>query len=137
MAAGSQAVLVTFQKILDPTSVVRESEYARSASGLSALNQIQGVFERMAQGGAGVPLQELERFAALADQLVANSGSGLTGRRARLERTAQNYGLDPSLIFDDAPSEEPLGAPQGATPPAASGGLVYDPATKTLKPRVP
>ena len=53
MAAGSQAVLVTFQKILDPTSVVRESEYARSASGLSLIEQVAGALERLKEGGAG------------------------------------------------------------------------------------
>src|SRR3990167_5308599 len=41
-AAGSQGVLVTFQKILDPTSVVRESEYARSSAGLSLLGRMEG-----------------------------------------------------------------------------------------------
>lgn len=114
MAAGSQAVLVTFQKILDPTSVVRESEYARSASGQSALNQIQGFYERLAKGGAGVPVSELEKFANLAATFVEQSQSGLSGRRARLERMATSYNLDPSLIFDDAP----MGTDPSASTPA-------------------
>ncbi len=121
MAAGSQAVLVTFQKILDPTSVVRESEYARSASGQSVMNQMEGFLERLARGGAGVPVPELERFAALADKFVQNAGSGLEGRRARLSRTANYYGLEPSLIFDDADLSAPDEAPASA--PAIPSGM--------------
>ena len=123
MAAGSQAVLVTFQKILDPTSVVRESEYARSAAGQSAMNQIQGFYERLATGGAGVKVDELEKFALLADQFVRQAGSGLTGRRARLEATAKEYGLNPSLIFDSDVGSDPAAATSSAVPPAVSAAL--------------
>ena len=117
MAAGSQAVLVTFQKILDPTSVVRESEYARSASGLSLLDQAKGQYEKLKQGGAGMTLEQLGSFARFADEAVAKLAEGRVGKeRARIKRFADAYGIDPTLIF-----EGKLGAPP---PPAqaADGG---------------
>ncbi len=117
LAAGSQAVLVTFQKILDPTSVVRESEYARSASGQSLLSRMEGIVQTIAKGGAGVPVSELEKFSQLASEMLKNSDTGLAGRRGRLQRTAQKYGIDPSLVFDDSPTGG--GAGQGAAASSA------------------
>ena len=76
MAAGSQAVLVTFQKILDPTSVVREREYARSSSGLSMFERVKGAAEKLGKGGAGVSVSELQAFARLADEAVSKFGGG-------------------------------------------------------------
>lgn len=110
LAAGAQAVLVTFQKILDPTSVVRESEYARSASGQSLISQIEGWAQRLEKGGAGVPVAELQKFANVAKEFVKASESGLSGRRARLEQTAKRFKIDPSLIFDS-----PVGSAESAT----------------------
>jgi hypothetical protein len=100
LAAGSQAVLVTFQKILDPNSVVRESEYARSAAGQSMVSRIEGFTQKLAQGGAGVPVAELEKFKTMADEFIKAADNGLSGRRSRLERQAKAFGIDPSLIFD-------------------------------------
>lgn len=125
MAAGSQAVLVTFQKILDPTSVVRESEYARSASGQAVMARIQGFADKLAQGGAGVPVDELEKFAALGKDFIKAADSGLAGRRARLERDAKHFNIDPALIFDTEAGMAPTAsiAPPGATGVATSGAI--------------
>ncbi len=101
LAAGSQAVLVTFQKILDPTSVVRESEYARSGAGQSLLNRIQGAYDRLAKGGAGVPLTELENFANLAREMTRQQAQYAQSQRKTFEKTAIKHGLDPSEIFGD------------------------------------
>lgn len=101
LAAGSQAVLVTFQKILDPTSVVRESEYARSAAGQALMSRIQGFSERLQMGGAGVPLAELEKFAQLANEMVHASTSDYTRAvQNRIGRTADHYKIDRNLVFD-------------------------------------
>lgn len=109
MAAGSQAVLVTFQKILDPTSVVRESEYARSAAGQALLARIQGAAERLAQGGAGVPVTELEAFAALADQFVqqATTNQSLQMIRGRIAATADRYRIPHEVVFGVEPQAPP------------------------------
>jgi len=99
MAAGSQAVLVTFQKILDPTSVVRESEYARSQAGMSALKQIEGFADRMARGGVGVTYDELVKFKKLGQEMVARGEMELEGTRKQFEDLALESGINPSNIF--------------------------------------
>ena len=117
MAAGSQTVLVTFQKILDPISVVRESEYARSASGQALLAQVEGAVEKLGKGGAGVTLEQLAAFARLADEAVAKLSNGrVRDERERIGRFADHYGIDKSIIFSGSLG---TGAPPAPTTAAA------------------
>ena len=122
LAAGSQAVLVTFQKILDPTSVVRESEYARSASGQALLARAEGALEQLQKGGAGVPLAELTKFANLAKEIARATNEYENTVRSRLTKQAERYKIDPVLIFGEAPAEAPApdlsgqAAPKGNDP---------------------
>ncbi len=97
--AGSQAVLVTFQKILDPSSVVRESEYARSPQGVSMLGRMEGFIDRLSRGGAGVPVADLEQFVRTAEQFSQHYKNSLEGERARMTDMAVEAGLDPTQIF--------------------------------------
>ena len=111
---GSQAVLVTFQKILDPTSVVRESEYARTASGQSFLNRLAGYEQKLAQGGAGMTDGELAAMVETARQFMSDMQTFTGGARKRIESQSKQYNLNPSSIFDDAGSAggsnaDPLG----------------------------
>lgn len=120
---GSQAVLVTFQKILDPTSVVRESEYARTATGQSFLNRIEGFTERLAQGGAGMTDAELQAMVGTAREFLAGMQNFNAGTRQRLERTATEYRLDPRMIFDDVDigGGQSQSTPSGPSSAPASG----------------
>lgn len=110
---GSQAVLVTFQKILDPTSVVRETEYARSAEGLAFMSRLEGYAERLRAGGAGVPDHELAGMVETARQFVEKMDGFTKGERRRLEKIVGKYQIDPSMVFSETevPPAEPDAAP--------------------------
>lgn len=114
MNAGSQAVLVTFQKFLDPTSVVRESEYARSAEGLAIAERARGFVEKLLQGGAGVTLQELETFAALGreinERLAKEGDSLLSSERARISAIAGRYEIPVELVIPRYDYSKPAGS---------------------------
>ncbi len=110
---GSQAILVTFQKILDPNSVVRESEYARSPEGLGLMNRLQGYFERLSEGGAGVPIEELASMVETARQFTEGAQEWNAAQKATIGSQATQYGIDPGLIF---------GTQAGTPPPAVTGG---------------
>ena len=97
--AGSQGVLVTFQKILDPLSVVRESEYARSAQGLSLLAAIQGKYDLYTEGGAGVPKAELEKFVALARQFAQNQRNSNAVTMESVSSIVEQYKINPKSVF--------------------------------------
>lgn len=92
--AASQGVLVAFQKLLDPTSVVRESEYARSGSGQSLVNRIEGKWEQLTRGGAGVAAEDLNEFVTLAQQFYENYNDDLIDLMIRTKNIADDYGLD-------------------------------------------
>lgn len=112
---GSQAVLVTFQKILDPTSVVRESEYARTASGQSLLNRIEGYTQRLAQGGAGMTEGELAQMVQTAGEFVTQLNAHTQGQRKRIETQAKRRKLDLGSIFDDVATGAPAPTTQQGT----------------------
>lgn len=122
LAQGSQAILVTFQKILDPTSVVRESEYARSAAGQSLLNRIAGGAEQLAKGGAGVRLGELEKFANLAREMAKAQKSTLGATRKRLEMTADRYNIPKELVLEGDSGTTTESGPTRRPIPGIPGG---------------
>ncbi len=92
--AASQGVLVTFQKLLDPTSVVRESEYARSSEGTSLLERIQGLYTQIVQGGAGLTATSLKEFIDLGKQFYAGYQSQMLNYAQRTQTQAESYGLN-------------------------------------------
>lgn len=49
-----QFLINAFSKIVDPKSVVRESEYARTPEGIALFNRVPGWLEKLQGGGAGI-----------------------------------------------------------------------------------
>lgn len=121
LAAGSQAVLVTFQKILDPTSVVRETEYDRSAAGQSVMNRVAGAFERLSQGGAGIRLGELEKFATLAKEAAQSQKGAIEPIRERIGKTADRYKIPRELVVEGAATPAATTTAPASAP--AGGGM--------------
>ncbi len=92
--AASQGVLVTFQKMLDPTSVVRESEYARSGQGLSLLGRLEGMYTKLVQGGAGISAKDLKEFVDLSNTFLENYKDQANQSIGLIEKQSKNYGLN-------------------------------------------
>lgn len=92
--AASQGILITFNKLLDPNSVVRESEYARSAEGLSLLGRIEGKYEQLKTGGAGLTATDLKEFVDLGNLFLQNYKDQARQSIALIDRQAKNYGLN-------------------------------------------
>lgn len=127
---GSQAVLVTFQKILDPTSVVRESEYARTPEGLGLIQRIEGMVERLQAGGAGVPAEELAAMVTTAQEFLKGMEGWNDLERERITGTAKDFGLNPERVFGVAAAADrqqakpaPSAGPKGMT--VGPDGQVY------------
>ena len=118
VAQGAQTVLVAFQKILDPTSVVREAEFDRSAAAQSMYQRVRGAAERLAVGGAGVPVAELRKFHTLAKEAAAAQKSAyLSAVKERIGRNADRYNIPRELVFEALPEEAVSDVPRD-TPPA-------------------
>ena len=123
-AGASQAVLVTFQKILDPLSVVREGEYARTSQSLPMDSRIQGWLAKYAGqydpqtgkwigNGTGVPVQDLRAMVETAREWFKASEGVTSGVRRRITDTAAQYKLDPRNIFDDTVMPSGSGSSNG------------------------
>lgn len=52
--ALDQGLITMYNKLTDPNSVVRESEYARTPENLPLLNRLTGAIQKVQQGGAGL-----------------------------------------------------------------------------------
>lgn len=58
MLAVDQTLITVLNKMLDPSSVVRESEYARTPNDQAFLDRIKGKIEKIQSGGAGLTPEE-------------------------------------------------------------------------------
>lgn len=96
--AASQAIITTFNKVLDEGSVVRESEYARSPAGQALLSRLQGAFERISRGGPGMKDEELQSFADMARLFAERQVKAASSSKKQLDAIADAYGLDKDLI---------------------------------------
>jgi lysozyme len=86
--AASQGVIITFNKILDPTSVVRESEYARSGEGQSFVQGLEGMVQKFQKGGAGLTIEGLEEFVSTGEEFMKGYQESLqTSRQLALNRS--------------------------------------------------
>lgn len=92
--AAGQGILVTFQKVLDPTSVVRESEYARSSSGLSLVNRIEGKYDQLKRGGPGITVEDLKQFVDLGQRFMKGYEGQMIDYAKRSKIQSENYGLN-------------------------------------------
>lgn len=120
-----EGIRVTFAKILDPTSVVREAEYARQGFGLSAFDKLRGMYQQYVEGGGNIPEPILREMVETARQFV----QGARERSVRIQQHYRNIAIREQLNPDNIIIT--LG--QGG-PPAASPGTITAPAPTATAP---
>lgn len=121
-----QALISIFNKINDPGSVIRESEYARTPEGLALSNRIQGSLEKIRAGGAG--LTDADRAdLVVASKIIANERGGTYNQtRSGYVNLAQQMTLDPQLITATMPEFSPYSF-QAAQPGTSPTPTFQDP----------
>lgn len=124
--ATSQAIITAFNKVLDPTSVVRETEYDRSGSGQALLSKIEGKIATINQGGPGLTKESLQELVNLGKTYEANAKRSIEAEQKRAREEAQYYGLNADFVSAPAPVNE--------SAPGTDGGSTYTaPATPAGK----
>lgn len=93
-----QTVITTFNKILDPTSVVRESEYARTNQDLSYLASIKGKWDKVLNGGAGLTPEERQAMLTMIRNFAEEASKKYNARAEEYRGLAEAYGYDPARI---------------------------------------
>lgn len=121
--ATSQAIIISFNKMLDPTSVVRESEYDRSAAGQALLSTIGGKVAALARGGPGLTVASLQEVVDLGNVYAKNAKESIDAEKARAVAFGKKYGLDADYIgggyvrpINDAPAVVPAVVPVATSP---------------------
>jgi hypothetical protein len=111
--AGDLALIFNYMKILDPGSVVRESEFAQAAATGSYGEQIQAAVQRI---GTGERLTEVQRkdFVDRARRLFESQAGNYQANAAAYTSLATAFGIDPSLVvvdysYVDPTLSDPLG----------------------------
>lgn len=121
-AVSDRALVIAFAKILDPTSVVRESESAAIANSGAFDEGMKSLLKNALQGTGNLPPAIRDEIVQLAQTMYANKFPGAQQRVEMLKRTAKYAGLPEELVFPgslSAPAAPPAGvvpAPLSFTP---------------------
>lgn len=111
LIAVDQALITTFNKLLDPTSVVRESEYARTASDQSFLNLLKGKWEKIQSGGAGLTQDEREAIARMGREFANAAEQRAQPIIQQYTNDAIQIGVDPNRIIGGIGEARTVSAP--------------------------
>lgn len=122
-AAADQALVVLFQKMLDPGSVVREGEFARTAAGQSIISRGEAYFTKLQEGGVGITDDMRQDMINIATQIQKGSIDAFKSQAQFYIQEANRYNIDPSRILG------PIGTFEGVmdTPAAADTGGYFIP----------
>lgn len=96
---ADQALAVMFQKMLDPDSVVRESEYARTPEGVGVLQRISSYVEKWQKGGLAISDADRAALYDIAKKLLVVEKQTMNELIERYTMIAKDYGIEPKLIF--------------------------------------
>jgi hypothetical protein len=120
--AGDLAGATKIMKILDPGSVVRESELGMAMAATGAMDRLYNYAGSVVNGTKLTPKQRQD-FQALADQLYSESAKQYNGKRGEYAGFATDYGLNADRIVGPTITSPKLPKPSAevATAPPASG----------------
>jgi hypothetical protein len=120
--AGDIAATYSFMKMMDPNSVVRESEFMMLGKTGSLPEQIQQLFNRAASGEGLTPAMRAD-IQKKAREVYANSQTFFKKHKGNYTEMAQRFRIDPRNVVYDFEDAEPA-AP--AAPPAPQQGQRLD-----------
>lgn len=98
-AALDQGLITMFNKLTDPNSVVRESEYARTPENLPLINRFSGAIQKVKAGGAGLTNSDREALVWGAKVIADQRGITFNRTLKGYEDLAERYGIDTDVIL--------------------------------------
>jgi len=127
--AGDIALVTSFMKMLDPGSVVRETEFATAANTGGLLAKLKSAVTKIEDGKFLSPEQRTD-FQRLAGKYLEAANAQEQGVQSSYQAIIDNYGLNPVNVFGAraATAAAPSGAPaaaevQPAPADSASGSI--------------
>lgn len=130
--AGDLAGATKIMKILDPGSVVRESELGMAMAATGALDRLTNYADMVIKGTKLTPSQRKD-FQDLADRLYGESVKQYNAKRGEYDGFAKDYGLNADRILGPAvtspklPAQPraPMALPSNPTAQSLTKGQVY------------
>jgi len=111
--AIDQGLITIYNKISDPTSVVRESEYARTPENVPVVNRIAGAIEKIKSGGSGITDEDRKALVVGAKILANERGATFQSRRDEYRNISNLSGADPNLVIGTIPDFTPYDLQNG------------------------
>lgn len=96
--AGDIGLIFSYMKILDPTSTVREGEYATASNAGGVPDKVRGVFNKLIDGRFLSPEQRKD-FADQAGKMFNAQLNIVNQERQNYISLAEQYGVDPALVI--------------------------------------
>lgn len=128
-AAGDLALIFNYMKMLDPGSVVRESEFATAENAASVPERIRGLWNKTLSGEKLLPDRRAD-FVKRADKLYAGQLVGHSKLQKTYTDMAQRYGLDPANVVLNYNIDEEKRPKFGTAPPNAIDEVTPKPASQ-------
>jgi len=97
-AAMEQALIIMFNKMLDPGSVVREWEFDRTSQGQSVINQAEGWLQKLNSGGAGIKNEAFEDIVNIAGVLYEASKDTVSDLKTSYKSFAWDLWADEAFV---------------------------------------
>ena len=97
--AIDQAIVIGFNKILDPGSVVRESEFARTPEGQSFISKMVGFAAQLKEGGVGLTDANRKEIFETTRALLEGATKTFEREKNRALRKAKVRGIPKEFIF--------------------------------------
>lgn len=94
---GDLATATKIMKLLDPGSVVRESELAMAMAASGRMDRLQNFVQMQMSGQKLTPTQRKE-FGVLADDLMAAASQSYNAKHGEYEGFGKSYGLNPQVL---------------------------------------
>jgi hypothetical protein len=105
--AIDQGLITMYNKLTDPASVVRESEYARTPGNLPIVNRIYGAIGKLQQGGAGLTNEDRQALVDGAKIILKERGNQYNSTLNDYVDLSSQYGLDKNMIVRGMEPFEP------------------------------
>lgn len=121
--ASDMSLLFGYMKMLDPTSVVRETEYANARNAASVPDRVRNLYNNVLNGQLLNPKLRAE-FQAEARRLMESQRPVVDAVMRRYGSLAGQYGLDSARVVADpfagtsVARDVPRGTPRGVVSPA-------------------
>jgi len=134
-AAGDLALIFGYMKMLDPGSVVRETEFANAQNAAGVPDMIRNMYNRILSGERLNPNQR-EQFKGQAGSIYNKYQQEYDAFANHYGTIARQYRLEPSRVIPDY-GPRPQVAPPSQVTPSPTSGAQAAPAAPAARPKIP